>query len=115
MVEVLLSELEFCYSFKISRNAYDVLNYNFPITPESDKMEVDGAENDSQKKEIRVVVNKSGDREDFSLDLVTNESKDCRFRIIFHRYKKLFLVRSKSLRPPKNLRPKDYQEIIKYL
>jgi hypothetical protein len=36
-------------------------------------------------------------------------------QILFTRYNKILLIKSKCLKPPKNLRTKDYQEIIKYL
>jgi len=38
-----------------------------------------------------------------------------KLNIIFAKYKKIFLVQYKSLKPPKNLREKEYKTIFKYL
>jgi len=43
------------------------------------------------------------------------DNQDSKFKILFQRYLKLYLVKVKSIKPPKNLRLKDYQEIVKYI
>ncbi len=51
----------------------------------------------------------------FNIDTDIKHERGMKFNIIFSKYKKLFLVEYKSLRPPKNLKERDYQQIIKYL
>jgi hypothetical protein len=111
MEDVLLNETNFCYSFPISEFTTTFLNYNFNKLTDS---EMDGERSTEMN---RLVINRNHLNENqrpFELD-TKFKNDDEKFRILFTRYKKMFLVMKNSLNPPKNLKPKDYQEIAKYL
>lgn len=78
------------------------MNYNFPRNKNIADM-------------IYTFINKDISSDDvLQLDSKAND-KDDRFNFIFSRYKKLFLITTKSLNQPKNLKKKDYQSILKYM
>jgi hypothetical protein len=99
----LINETEFSYSYYISTNAYKMLNYNYEFEKQA-----------SSLKKVAVVINRKEGVEPFSIDS-DKELENAKFKILFARYKKMLLVKVKSIKPPKNFRNKDYQEIIKYL
>lgn len=99
----MINETDFAYSYSIKTSAYKMLNYNYDTEKQS-----------LNQKKIPVVINMKQGIEPFSLES-DKEMENSKFKILFVRYKKMLLVRVKSLKKPKNLRSEDYQEIIKYL
>jgi hypothetical protein len=126
LIEVLLNETDFYYTFTISLNAYNLLNYNFNYTNNTvvkpfmlikteNEMDVDSESIEaSRAKQINVVINRRVNEEPFKIDFEVTD-RESKFNFLFQRYKKMLLIKVKGIKPPKNLRTKDYQEIVKYL
>lgn len=80
-------------------------------------MEVDDQTNSiaENQRETKILLNKREDIEPYHLNFEDRVGLKGKFSILFARYKKLFLVQYKSLKPNKNLKDKDFQQIVKYI
>jgi hypothetical protein len=94
LIEFLINQSNFCYSY-ITIEGYKLLGYNFQPTN-------------------RVVVNKENDRLPAKLEKLCPGKEDY-FILILTKYQKLFLVISKAMNQPKNLKKSDLQAIFKYM
>ena len=97
-----------------SRIAYNLQGYNFDFSKnEVEKMDVEGQNELEIHREATIIFNQNNNLEPFNLD--SKFERDMKMKILFSKYKKVFLVKYKSLKPPKNLRDREYQQIFKYL
>jgi hypothetical protein len=101
--------MNFCYSYLINKQTYDILGYNYKLENFS-QTEQGGA---TKKEYLKLIINSNNFSEPYSLDNI--EEKGIKFKVLFSRYKKLFSVQYKSLKPPKYLIGSHYQQILKYL
>ena len=70
----------------------------------------------SDQSRVTLVINKIEGKEPYDLETFKfAEHKEARFRLIFQRYKKLFLVQIKSPKPIKNFTNNNYNELFKYI
>jgi hypothetical protein len=97
MIGYLINETDLKYSYRINKEVYDRLMYNFNIS----------------NNEYIVKINNDV-MTDYDLRLDQAITGSHYFYVILQKYKKCFLVFSKSLNPPK-LNKKDYQSILRYM
>ena len=107
MIQILLNETNFSYSYTVPRQLYDLFKYNFKnneeLRPESP---------------ITVIIN-NGELSDaceiFNLDTKFNGNDEEKFKLLYERYHKLFLVLKKAQTIPHNLQMRNFKEIGKYI
>jgi hypothetical protein len=97
IVAYLINESNLKYSYRISKEIYERMNFNFRFN----------------SNELVVRINNDV-MTDFDLRLDKLITGSNYFYVIFQKYKKCFLVITKSLNPPK-LGKKDFTNILKYL
>jgi hypothetical protein len=107
MIQILFNETNFSFSYTMPRQLYELFKYNFKTAEELRSENV-----------VTVIINNgnvSDKNEIFNLDTKFNGNDEEKFKFLYERYHKLFLVMKKGLKLPQNIQFRHFKEIAKYI